>query len=155
MIRSMRTILCSLPRPFAPTLPYTTLFRSLRPQHQEPAVAEPVGADARDGHAVAALGLDDDAEITSLDDPDREKVGGPESLGDGPRPRPMVELGWIADLQDAAAVDDRKAVRESERVGGVPGGVHGRHRQVAMKLRQLEAQGLAWGGVEGGEGLIE
>src|SRR5437879_7158028 len=78
MIRSMRTILCSLPRPFAPTLPYTTLFRSLRPQHQEPAVAEPVGADARDGHAVAALGLDDDAEITNLDDPNREKVGGPE-----------------------------------------------------------------------------
>src|SRR5712664_3892972 len=73
--------------------------QGLGPQHQEPAIADSVRADARDGHTVAALRLHDNAEVTELDDPDREEVGGTESLGDGPARGSMVKLGRIADLQ--------------------------------------------------------
>src|SRR3989442_15857699 len=110
-------------RPPRSTLfPYTTLFRS---------------------HAVAALRLDDDAEVADLDHMHWEKACWPERLGDGPALRLVVEHGRLADLQHATAVDDREAVGERQRVRGVPRRVHGRHRQVAVQLRQLEPERLA------------
>src|SRR2546428_333320 len=87
----------------------------LRPQDQQPTVAQPVGDAADDGHAVAPLRLDDDAEVANLDHVHREKARRSERLGDGPALRLVVELGRLAHLQHATAVDDREPVGERQR----------------------------------------
>ena len=85
----------------------------------------------------------------------REKARRSERLGDGPALRLVVELGRLAHLQHATAVDDREPVGERQRVRGVPRRMHRRHRQVAMQLRQLEPEHLARGRVEVGQRLVQ
>jgi hypothetical protein len=111
--------------------------------------------EAGDGDSVAAVGLHDHAEIANLDDADRQEVRGAERLRDRTTQRAMIELGRVADLLDSAVVDDREPVGKCQRVGGVSRGVHRRHREVAVQLRQLQTQRLASRRVEIREGLVQ
>jgi hypothetical protein len=58
-------------------------------------------------------------------------------------------------MRYAPVVQDGQPIGQRERVGGVPGHVDGRHRQIAVQLGELQSQRLARERIEVGERLVE